>query len=52
VKVWIYKGDILVKKLAKEEREARKHELEELQGASAGAAQSGEAPAIETKGEV
>jgi small subunit ribosomal protein S3 len=29
VKVWIYKGDILVKKLVKEEREAREKELEE-----------------------
>jgi len=31
VKVWIYKGDILVKKAAKEEREAREKELKEAE---------------------
>lgn len=31
VKVWIYKGDILVKKAAKEERDARERELKEAE---------------------
>ena len=31
VKVWIYKGDILVKKAAKENREARERDLKALE---------------------
>jgi small subunit ribosomal protein S3 len=30
VKVWIYRGDILVKKLAKEKREAKEQEMDEM----------------------
>jgi len=49
VKTWIYKGDILVKKLAKEEREAREQELEAA--AQTGQAETPAAPSNETKGE-
>jgi small subunit ribosomal protein S3 len=38
-KVWIYKGDILVKKLAKEEREAREQELREAKAEAAAVAE-------------
>ncbi len=48
IKTWIYKGDILVKKLAKEERVARQQELQEAQAAKPESATTPEV--AETKG--